>query len=293
MGRIQEYSLLNCGVNPQAGRERVTQLTPAAPKKKVLIVGGGVAGCEAARVLALRGHEPVLYEKSNRLGGNLIPGGAPSFKEDDIKLAQWYTDELKRLHVPVHLNEEVAKEFILKYKADAAIMATGSTPKVFSLGNDEKVFTAADVLTGVKDVGKETVVVGGGLVGCETALHSAGQGKKVTIVEALDKLLAVNGPLCHANSDMLEKLIPFNGIETITNGKVTKYEDGKAEVVTNEGSQIISCDSVVLAVGYQENKGLFEELQFEIPEIYLLGDARKVANIMYGIWAAFEVASHI
>lgn len=293
MGRVQEYSLLNCGVNPQAGRERVTQLTPAAPKKKILIVGGGVAGCEAARVLALRGHEPVLYEKSNRLGGNLIPGGAPSFKEDDIKLAQWYTDELKRLHVPVHLNEEVTKEFILKYKADAVIMATGSTPKVFSLGNDKKVFTAADVLTGVKDVGKETVVVGGGLVGCETALHLAGQGKKVTIVEALDKLLAVNGPLCHANSDMLEKLIPFNGIETITNGKVTKYEDGKAEVVTNEGSQIISCDSVVLAVGYQENKDLFEELQFEIPEIYLLGDARKVANIMYGIWDAFEIGSHI
>ena len=90
MGRVAEYSLINCAVNPQAARERVTAYAPVLRQKKVLIVGGGVAGCEAARVLAIRGHLPVLYEKGSRLGGNLLPGGAPEFKEDDLALARWY-----------------------------------------------------------------------------------------------------------------------------------------------------------------------------------------------------------
>ena len=113
------------------------------------------------------------------------------------------------------------------------IIATGSIPRVFSLGDDEKVFTAADVLMDKKDCKSNTVIIGGGLVGCETALYLAKKGKKVTIIEALHKLLAVNGPLCSANKEMLEKLI--------------------------------------------------KELEFEFSDIYLLGDARKVSNIMYAI----------
>jgi 2-enoate reductase len=107
MGRIATYSLINCAVNPQAARERAMAYEPILQKKKVLVVGGGVAGCEAARVLAIRGHQPVLFEKSGRLGGNLLPGGAPKFKEDDIALANWYTQEMDRLKVEVHLNTEV------------------------------------------------------------------------------------------------------------------------------------------------------------------------------------------
>ena len=87
MGRVAEYSLLNCAVNPQAARERVTAYEPILAAKKVMIIGGGVAGCEAARVLAIRGHRPKLYEAGGRLGGNLIPGCAPEFKADDIALA--------------------------------------------------------------------------------------------------------------------------------------------------------------------------------------------------------------
>ncbi len=99
-----------------------------------------------------------------------------------------------------------------KAEYDAVIIATGSVPKVFPLGDDAHVYTAAQVLTKEKDCGGSTVVVGGGLVGCETALWLAQQGKKVTIVEALDKLMAVNGPLCHANKDMLERLIPTTAL---------------------------------------------------------------------------------
>ena len=208
MGRVQEYSMINCAVNPQAARERDMAYEPILKSKKVMVVGGGVAGCEAARVLAIRGHQPELYEKGSRLGGNLLPGGAPEFKEDDLALAKWYETTLKDLRVPVYYNHEVTKDEVLAGDYDAVIIATGSQPKKFSLGDDEKVYTASQVLLKEKDCGETTVIVGGGLVGCETALWLAEHGKKVTIVEALDKILAVNGPLCHANKDMLERLVP-------------------------------------------------------------------------------------
>ena len=293
MGRIQEYSMINCAVNPQAARERDMAYEPILKSKKVLVVGGGVAGCEAARVLAIRGHQPELFEKGSRLGGNLIPGGAPEFKEDDLALAEWYATTLKDLNVPVHLNHEVTKEEVLAGNYDAVIIATGSQPKKFSLGDDDKVYTAAQVLLKEKDCGDSTVIVGGGLVGCETALWLAQHGKKVTIVEALDKILAVNGPLCHANKDMLERLVPFNGVEVVTGAKVKSYAGGVLTAETAEGEKTIPCDSVILAVGYREEDSLYRQLEFDVPEIYLLGDAKKVSNIMYGIWDAFEVANHI
>lgn len=293
MGRVASYSLLNCAVNPQAARERVNAYEPILKKKKVLIVGGGVAGCEAARVLAIRGHQPVVYEKGSRLGGNLIPGGAPDFKEDDIALADWYTNELNRLGVHVHLNTELNKEEIKTMDYDTVILATGSKPKVFSLGDDSHTYTAEQVLLKQKDAGKKTVVVGGGLVGCETALWLAQNGIHVTIVEALDKVMAVNGPLCAANKEMLEALLPFNGVEIITGAKVTEFANGEVKVDTKEGSKTIMSDSVILSVGYKEENTLYNNLQFDIPDLYLLGDAKKVSNIMYAIWDAFEVANHI
>lgn len=264
MGRVASYSLLNCAVNPQAARERVNAYEPILKKKKVLIVGGGVAGCEAARVLAIRGHQPVVYEKGSRLGGNLIPGGAPDFKEDDIALADWYTNELNRLGVHVHLNTELNEEEIKAMDYDTVILATGSKPKVFSLGDDSHTYTAEQVLLKQKDAGKKTVVVGGGLVGCETALWLAQNGIHVTIVEALDKVMAVNGPLCAANKEMLEALLPFNGVEIITGAKVTEFANGEVKVDTKEGSKTIMSDSVILSVGYKEENTLYNNL-FEYP----------------------------
>lgn len=293
MGRLQQYSMINCAVNPQAARERFTAYEPILKQKRVLIVGGGVSGCEAARVLAIRGHKPELFEKNAYLGGNLMPGGAPEFKEDDIALANWYAAQMEKLNVPVHLNCEVKKDDVVKGNYDTVIIATGSTPKKFPLGDDEHVYTAEQVLMKEKDCGGSTVVIGGGLVGCETALWLAKHEKKVTIVEALDKLLAMNGPLCSANKDMLERLIPYNNIEVVTGAKVTGYHNGILSATLAEGEKKIVCDSVILSVGYRENDTLYHELEFDIPEIYLLGDAKKVSNIMYGIWDAFEVANHI
>lgn len=293
MGRIQEYSMINCAVNPQAARERYTSYNPVCRSKKIMIIGGGVAGCEAARVLGIRGHKPEVYEKTGRLGGNLIPGGAPEFKEDDIRLAKWYEKQLKDLEVPVYYHTEVTKEEVLNRDYDTVIFATGSTPKVFSLGEDDKVFTAAEVLTGEKDAGSSTVIIGGGLVGCETAIWLKEQGKTVTIIEALDKIMSVNGPLCHANKDMLEQLVAYKGVDVVTGAKVISYKNNVLTAEADEKKLRIPCDSVILSAGYKENNSLYRELELELPEIHLIGDARKVSNIMYAIWDAFEVANHI
>lgn len=293
MGRIQTYSMINCAVNPQAARERVTAYEPVAWKKRVLIAGGGVAGCEAARVLAERGHEPVLYEASERLGGNLLPGGAPAFKEDDLQLVKWYENELERLRIPVYLNTKVTKEMVLESDCDAVIVATGSRPKMFSLGDDEKVYCAEQVLMNQKDPGDRVVVVGGGLVGCEMALDLVQKGKKVTILEALPKIMAVNGPICSANKEMLEELLPFHGVNIICNAKVTGFKDGAVSYETAGKAEKLDADSVILSVGYRSADELYHELEFDVADLYLLGDAGKVSNIMYAIWDAFEVANHI
>jgi 2-enoate reductase len=293
MGRIQEYSTLNCAVNPAACREKEAALVPALKSKKVLIVGGGVAGCEAARVLALRGHKPVIVEKSSRLGGNLIPGGAPDFKEDDHALVAWYESTLKELEVEVRINVDANSDLVKDSDADAVIVATGSKPRVFNLGDNSKVFPAAEVLLKKVNPGNDVVIVGGGLVGCELALWLAREGKNVSLVEVQDKLLAVNGPLCHANSDMLVKLVPYSGVKVLTSSKVIETTEKGVLLDVKGEKQEISADSVVLAVGYSAENSLYEELKYDIADIHLIGDARKVSNIMYAIWDAYEVAANL
>ncbi|WP_371379240.1 FAD-dependent oxidoreductase [Sporomusa aerivorans] len=293
MGRLKAFLTISCAVNPAAGREKEYALIPAVRKKKVVVVGGGVAGCEAARVLAERGHEVELFEKSSQLGGNLIPGGAPDFKEDDWALVAWFKQELEGLKIKIHYNTAVTGKMVRDTRADSVIIATGSSPRIFNLGNNEKVYLAADVLTGKKTTGSSTVIVGGGLVGCETALMLAKQGKQVTIVEAMDDILSIGAPLCYANSQMLKDLLRFYKVDIYTASKAVKATSGGLIVVKEGVEKEISADSVILSVGYTADNSLYYEIQNDVPELYLLGDARNVSNIMYAIWDAFEVARNI
>ncbi|HQP00583.1 MAG TPA: FAD-dependent oxidoreductase, partial [Caldisericia bacterium] len=233
LGRIFLGRPLSCAINPAVGRESDYRLEPANNQKNVMCIGGGVAGLEAARVAAIRGHKVTLYEKSNNLGGHLIEVSIPKFKEDYKRLLDWYKIQLKKLNVDIKLNTEVTFDLIKKEKPDVTIIATGSKPIIPVIPGIEKdkVATATDVLLGNKEVGEKVVVVGGGLVGCETALWLAQQGKKVTIVEMLSDLMIAGLPVPHANRIMLIDLLKFNKVEVITNHSLME--------VTDEGVNLI------------------------------------------------------
>jgi 2-enoate reductase len=293
MGRLASFASISCAVNPACGRENEYGLQPARESKNVMIVGGGVAGCEAARVCAIRGHNVTLFEKTDKLGGNIIPGGVPDFKDDDRELARWYTGELKDLKVTIHFNNEVTKEIVKETNADVVIVATGSVPKMLKIDNSNKVYTAEEVLLGKKDAGNSTVIIGGGLVGCETALWLADQGKQVTIVEMQSDILKIGGPLCHANEDMLRDLVKFKKIDVRLNTIVAGATDNGFLLKSDGKEASIIADSAIVSIGYNSQRNLYDEIKFNVPQVHLLGDARQVQNIMYAIWNAYEVARNI
>lgn len=294
MGRLATGGGISCAVNPSACREKDFELQPATKIKNVMIIGGGVAGCEAARVCAIRGHKVSLYEKTDKLGGNIVSGGVPDFKEDDRALVKWYYNELKENNVDIHFNSNVTKDLTDKSNFDVVIVATGSTPKMLKLdGNMDKVYTATDVLLGNKSAGNSSIIIGGGLVGCETALWLVKQGKKVTIVEALDNILTSGPAICHANSQMLKDLLKFYKVDIKTKALVSKVTN-EGVVIKQENKELtIAGESIILAVGYNSEKELYDGLKFNDKETYLLGDAKQVQNIMSAIWDAFEVARNI
>lgn len=295
MGRMFIGRPLSCAVNPAAGREAEYGITPACVKKNVLVVGGGMAGMEAARVAAIRGHTVTVYEKRDRLGGHVIEGSVHDFKLADRQLIKWYETELKALGVSIHLNTALTEEQILNAKADAVVIASGSTPIGLKLpGIDKpKVCTAEDLLAGRKAAG-EVVVIGGGLVGSEVALWLAKQGKKVTIVEALPDILSSGKPIPHMNRIMLIDLLKFHKVEVITNTSLLEVTDDGVVLINKSFRKMpLKAETVVVAVGYKPDCALYSLLKEKVPELYNIGDSREAANIMSAIWDGYEVARNI
>lgn len=296
LGRIETYSALGCAVNPQACREADLTLLPVPPhrRKKVMIVGGGFAGMEAARVLAERGHTPLLYEKADHLGGVVVAGGQPSFKEDDLDLVAWYEHELAELEVETHLGVEVTAETLAACGADEIVVATGSTPlrPPVDFGS-LPVVEATDALLGRDALGQKVAIVGGGTTGCELALSLRETGRQVAVIEMELGLLLRNGPLSAANRDMLRELVGFRGVKVLTGSIAVGGSAGGLEVRTPGGTVQVEADTVVTATGYASQKKLWDAIDSSPTPKHLLGDARRVSNIMYAIWDAYEVASKI
>jgi 2-enoate reductase len=285
----------SCAVNPECGRELITGINPTANKKQVVVIGGGVAGMEAARVSAIRGHKVTLFEGSNALGGHVIAGGVPDFKEDDRALAKWYANQLKKLNIDVKMNTRATKDMVVGMHPDTVFVATGSEhimPKLPGIDNS-KVSNACEVLLGKKKVNNNCVIVGGGLVGCELALHLAKQGKKVTIVEALNDILKAGSPLAPMNEFMLRDLLKFHNIPIKTSSTLTEIDNEGAVIKTGDSVETIPADNVILAMGFKRINALYEELKYDIDEIYNVGDGREVRNIRGAIWDAYEVARSI
>jgi 2-enoate reductase len=260
-----------------------------------MVIGGGVAGMEAGRVAALRGHKVVIYEKSDKLGGHVTEAVVMPFKEGEQKLLDWYKTELGDLKVEIRLKTEVTPELIHKNNPDAVIVATGSKYIRLNVPGAAKpsVISACDFLSGKTQVGQRVVVVGGGQVGCEMSLWLSQQGKKVTVVEKLDDLL-VGRPIPWMNRVMLLDLLKFHKVDVMTDSSLFEVTDQGAVVIHKDSrKETLAADTIIIAVGLQSEQGIYRLLHGNLTNLYLIGDAREAKNIMNAVWDAYEVARSI
>ena len=297
-GYIWEYftsGKVGCTVNPEVGHESYHRVTKAAEKKKVIIVGGGVTGMEAARTSKLRGHDVTLYEKSDVLGGNLIPAGAHDFKAEVADLCEYYKHQMELLDVEVRLHTPADAKLLRESGADAIILAVVSSPimlRIEGIDHPKAVF-GVDALLGKKAVGEKVVVVGGGLVGCEIALGYEQEGKEISIVEALDEIMKT-GDVPGMNKTMLLDAFEYYGTEILTNTRLKTVNDDGALVLMADGAeQTIPADTVIMSVGYRPLPSARTKLAGCGAEIYEIGDGSKVGNVLTCIRDAYEVAHNL
>ena len=282
---LDSLNLARCAVNPETMQWNKHKIKKTSSQKKVAVIGGGIGGMEAARVLKLRGHEPVIYEKTDKLGGTFIAASAESYKERLRQLLTWYKRQIAELGIEVKFNTKV--EDISTLKEDEVIIATGASPRILkSVPGHEKMIEATDYLTGTP-VGDTVAVIGGGLTGCEIAYELALSGKKPIIVEMKDDLVSQKG-VCLANSSYLREWFDLNKTPVYLESKLKEVGDGYIIITRKDGNETkICCDSVISSAGYipapLEAKG----------KVHLVGDCFKVGNLRSVIWRAFETAAKI
>lgn len=236
----------------------------------------------------------VLCEKSGALGGNLIPGGVPDFKRYDGKLIRYYAHQMELLSVEVRLNTMVRAEDIDAYHADVIVYATGAAPRTLVLPGPKDTITASDALLGKAPVGEEVCIIGTGLVGCETELWLAKQGKKVHIIDVVDELFTGAAALPHPNEYMIIDLLNYYKIDIHTSTSAVAANDTGIEVKTGEETYTIPAGTIITVVGYISDSSLYDSLkELDNPYIYNVEDSAEVHNIMYAIWNAYEIARNL
>lgn len=293
--RLQQGKQPTCAVNPAAMREVRYALRPCIYSKKVVVVGGGVAGMEAARIAAMRGHKVSLYEKNESLGGNLIPGGSHSFKKEVRELNAWYQNELKALPVEIHTGETVTSEKLRNMDADVIILATGSVPVMPNVPgmDDKKVLGCMEAFAHPEKVGQKVIVIGGGLVGCEMALDYAQNGKEVMVVEALPKILSAGIPSPIPNGQMIPDLFEHHHVTVLEKHRLSAVEDGKVILECDGQKKVLDADTIVIAVGFRPAPSMAQELQGCGAVVYEIGDGQKVSTILHAVWDGYEVGNSI
>jgi len=273
---------LCCAVNPSLGREADYAPKPAEVRKRVLVVGGGPAGMEAARTLAIRGHQVSLWEKEERLGGQLALASMPPYKVEIAQLSKYLERQVEKSGVNILRGCEATLESIEEMSPDAVVMATGSRPLLPQIPGIEraKVVLALDVLAGKAEVGERVAIIGGELVGCETAEYLVDRGRQVTVMRRGEAMAANMNPLAR---DTLLARLKRRGVALLPGVKYEEISD-EGVVVTREGKrQTIPADTIVVAAGATPEVSLLGALQARGIAAYAVGDCAspgKIANAL-------------
>lgn len=286
-------STRRCTVNPLIGREMEGCEVPKAPEsKKVVVVGGGPGGLKAAHTAALRGHQVILMEKESELGGILKSEQALPFKREMYELSLTFAKQCREAGVEIRLNTEATKELVESESPDAVIIAAGSRPLVLPIpGIDgENVTIVNNYYLEKEKVGDEVVVLGGGLAGCEAAIHLAQEGKKVTIVEMRDELApdanVRHRPLLLKQIEGLAEVrTGLKGMEVTAQGVVCEDREGQRHLV--KGS------SVICALGQRARTDVAEALRDTAPYVAVIGDCAKVSTITNAVYQGYHAALDI
>ena len=292
IGLLGRYQPIKCSLNPTLGREYELSAETKVVNKKVIVAGGGPAGMEAAITAAKAGHRVQLFEKAGRLGGQFYLAAIPPDKGEFSSFVTWQINQLKKLGVEVHLNTEVTAELIDAEQPDAVILSTGSVPIVPQIKGIEKshVVTANAVLNGEKEIGRTAVIIGGGMVGAETAYHLASLGKTVTIVEQLAEIAQ--------DVEAIPKEVLLKGLEK---EKVKIYVNTTVKEVLYNGilvsrdgrEEIIPANTVIMAVGSIPENKLTHQLEGKPYQIMTIGDALQVRRVLEAVDEGFNAGRKI
>ena len=290
--------LARCALNPTTMQHNKYKIVPAKKPKKVAIIGGGIGGMECALVLTQRGHKPVIFEKSNELGGLFLTASAMTFKENDKELIRWYRREIEKSGIEVHLNTEVNDLGTLR-GYDDIIVATGSVPRTMpGIKGFEKALTFTQVLKEKHELGDKVLFIGGGQSSCEAAYDLLlNYGKHPIIVEYANDLVAAQAT-CLANTSYLRDAMEYHKVPVYLHSTVTEITDKGCTVKNVQTGEtfFVECDNVVNGIGFVPTPvgGKTASRKVKGREtIHRVGDCVAIGNLRTVIWRAWDVCMKI